>query len=183
MRQSLTVLPLLAVASVLFSPAARAMNQPGDRGFATNIGFADPRSDSTYRSDQALNISYEYQKSGYAAYRATAGFLTVEGRAPISPAAGTRDADALYFTGNVVWTPRFAALRPFVTAGVGVYSFRVTDNVDSSHALELGANWGFGMDIQLLRHFALRGEYLFHYTTGTVSNPLETFTLGGDFLF
>ena len=183
MRQSLTAIPLVFLATLCATTPARAVNQQGDVGIATNIGFAYPRTTNTYGSDQTLNFSFEYQKTTYAAYRATAGFMTIAGREPISAAEGTRDTDSLYFTGNIVLTPQFAVAHPFFTAGIGVYSFRSTDNLNTKHELELGANWGFGMDIQLLKHFALRGEYLFHYTTGSLSNPLQTFTLGGRFVF
>ncbi len=183
MRQSLTALPLFLLTLLFFMPSASAAQQEGQYSLATNVGFAYPRSNNTYGSDQTLNFSFEYQKTNYASYRGTAGFLTIAGKEPVSPAAGTRDADALYVTGNIVLTARFATLHPYFTAGIGVYSFRFSDNLDTRHTLDLGGNWGVGMDIQLLRHFALRGEYMFHYTTGSVANPLETFTLGARFIF
>ncbi|MGH2669264.1 MAG: outer membrane beta-barrel protein [bacterium] len=183
MRQSLTVVPLVLCLSILVSSEATAANRAGAYNLAANLGFADTRSDNSYRQDQTLSFAFEYQKTGYAAYRATAGFLTVEGREPVSTLAGTRDADALFVTGNFVVTPRFAVVHPFLTAGIGIYSVRLTDNLDSSHQVELGANWGFGMDVQLLRYFYLRGEVQFHYTTGDISSPLQTLTLGGRFTF
>src|SRR6058998_855739 len=140
MRRSTSVLPVVLLLSPLISVPAYASSQAGDFGFSTNIGFADARSDNSYRSDSTVNFALEYQKTGYAAYRATAGFLTVEGREVISPARGTRDADALFVMANFVLTPRFAILHPFLTAGVGLYSLRLTDNLDSVHNLELGAN-------------------------------------------
>jgi outer membrane protein with beta-barrel domain len=183
MRESLNAIPLFLLASLVTTTAATAGQRDGQYGFATNIGFAYPRTSNTYASDQTLNFAFEYEKTSYASYRGTAGFLTISGREPVSPAAGNRDADALYVTGNIVLTARFAILHPFFTAGLGAYSFRMSDNLGSKHTLDLGANWGIGMDIQLLRHFSLRGEYLFHYTTADITNPLETFTLGGRFIF
>ncbi len=183
MRRSAPVLPIVLLLSPLSSVPAVASSQAGDFGFSTNIGFADARSDNSYRSDSTVNFTLEYQKTGYAAYRATAGFLTVEGREAISPARGTRDADALFVMGNFVLTPRFAIVHPFLTAGVGLYSVRLTDNLDSQHDLELGANWGFGMNLQLLKYFELRGEVMFHYLSGDVSSPLQTLTVGGRFTF
>jgi hypothetical protein len=183
MRQSRTVVPLALLASILSITEAAAANRAGAFNLAANLGIADARSDNAYRQDQTLSFALEYQKTGYAAYRATAGFLTIEGREPVSPQAGTRDADALFVTGNFVLTPRFAVVHPYLTAGLGVYSVRLTDNLDSSHQAELGANWGLGMDIQLLRHFFLRGELLFHYVTGDLSSPVQTLTLGGRFTF
>jgi opacity protein-like surface antigen len=146
-------------------------------------GYADPRSDNAYRSSQALLFAFEWQKTATAAWRGSAGFLFAEGREAIDPAAGTRDADALYIAGNLVLTARFPVFQPYFTAGLGVYSFRVTDNIDSRQQVELGANWGVGLDIQLLSHFAIRGEYDFHYTTGGVSSPIEVVAVGGRFTF
>jgi|SRR6266446_2117299 len=183
MKDSLSALPLLLLAAMATTTAVTAGQKDGQYGFATNIGFAYPRTSNTYASDQTLNFAFEYAKTSYASYRGTAGFLTISSREPESPSAGARDADALYVTGNIVLIARFATLRPFFTAGIGAYSFRMSDNQGSKHTLDLGANWGVGMDIQLLRHFSLRGEYLLHYTTADITNPLETFTLGGRFLF
>lgn len=183
MRQSLTVVRFLFIAVLLVAAPARAFGKEGQHGVAINVGFSDPRSDNSYGSDQTLNFSYEYQKAGYAAYRGTAGFMSLQGREKISPTIGTRNSDALYLTGNLVFTPRFAVLHPLFIAGVGVYSFRTTDNVDNRHNVELGANFGAGLDIQLLRHFALRGEYLLHYTTGKIANPIQALTIGMHFIY
>jgi len=182
-RSLLTAVPLVSLAWLPFATPAFAASQQGDWGIATNIGFAYPRADRSYSSDQTLNFALEYQKAGYAAYRATAGFLTVAGREPISSSTGKRDVDALYLTGDLVFTPRFAVVHPLFSVGVGVYSFRSSDKLGSQHSAELGFNWGVGLDMQLLRHFALRGEYVLHYTTGDVSSPITTFTIGGHFLF
>src|SRR6267154_1321956 len=115
-------------------------------------------------------------------FAAPAGAFAKEGE-QVSPEIGTRSTDALYLTGNIVFTPRFAIVHPLFIAGVGVYSFRTTDNVDSRHDVALGVNFGAGLDIQLLRHFALRSEYLLHYTTGRIANPIQTLTIGGHFMF
>ena len=183
MRQSPTAIPILLIVLLLFAAPAGAFAKEGERGFALNLGFSDPKSDNSYRSDQSLNFSYEYEKTGYASYRGTAGFMSLQGREQISPEIGTRSTDALYLTGNIVFTPRFAIVHPLFIAGVGVYSFRTTDNVDSRHNVALGVNFGAGLDIQLLRHFALRSEYLLHYTTGKIANPIQTLTIGGHFMF
>lgn len=187
MRRSPTVVPRILLAGALaggFACApAEAAAQSGDISMTTNVGLANARSDNAYGSDQTISFSFDYQKTGYAAYRATAGFLTMGGRRDISPAAGPRDVDAMFVTGNFVLTPRFAMVHPYLTAGIGVYNMRLTDRQRNDHDIELGANWGFGLDVQLVRHFAIRGEALFHYTTGVVANPIQTITVGGRFLF
>jgi Outer membrane protein beta-barrel domain len=183
MRQSLTVIPLALLVSFVASHPLLAANRAGDMGFSTSIGIADARSDSAFRSDQTINFSLEYQKTGYAAYRGTAGFLTVNGREEISPGAGTRDMDAMFVTGNLVVAPRFAMVHPFFTVGLGFYSERLTDRRGSDQNIELGLNWGLGIDVELVRHFSVRGEAIFHYTTGEVANPIQTLTAGGRFVF
>lgn len=183
MQRSLTIIRFLMMACLLVAAPARAFGKEGQHGVAINFGFSDPRSDNSYGSDQTLNFSYEFQKTGYATYRGTAGFMSLQGREEISPASGTRDSDALYMTGNLVFTPRFAVLHPLFIAGAGIYSFRTTDNAGNRHNVELGANFGAGLDIQLLRHFALRGEYLLHYTTGKIANPIQALTIGVHFIY
>ncbi|HEU4402798.1 MAG TPA: outer membrane beta-barrel protein [Candidatus Polarisedimenticolia bacterium] len=183
MRQSLTVVPMALLALILGIAPAAAINQPGDYAFTTNIGLSNARSDNAYSSDQTVSFSVEYQRTGSAAYRASAGFLTIAGRKDISPAAGPRDADAMFVTGNIVFTPRFAVVHPYITAGLGLYSLRLTDRVTNEQNVELGLNWGFGMDVQIVRHFAIRGEAIFHYTTGNIANPIQALTVGGRFDF
>ena len=63
MRQSLTAIPLVFLATLCATTPARAVNQQGDVGIATNIGFAYPRTTNTYGSDQTLNFSFEYQRA------------------------------------------------------------------------------------------------------------------------
>lgn len=183
MRQSPTAISIILIAIFLVAAPSAVFGKDGGSGIALNFGFSDPKADNSYGSDQALNFSYEYEKTGYASYRGTAGFMSLKGREEITPAIGTRSSDALYLTGSIVFTPRFAIVHPLFIAGVGIYSFRTTDNVDSRHDMALGANFGAGLDIQLLRHFALRSEYLLHYTTGKITNPIQTLTIGGHFLF
>src|SRR5260221_3920121 len=182
MRQSPTAI-LILIVLLLFAAPAGAFAKEGERGFALNLGFSDPKSANSYRSDQALNFSYEYEKTGYASYRGTAGFMSLQGREQVSPEIGTRSTDALYLTGNIVFTPRFAIVHPLFIAGVGVYSFRTTDNVDSRHDVALVSISGRGLDIQLLRHFALRIQVLLPYTTGKIGHTIQTLTIGGHFMF
>jgi len=182
MRSAAAVIPLALW--ILLSPkAALAAHQPGDYSVTTTIGQSNAREDSSYDSDQTISLAVEYQKTRLAAYRASVGFLTLAGSSPISPSIGERNVDALFITGNIVATPRFNLLNPFLTAGVGLYSLRLSDDRGTDQSYELGANWGFGMDVQILQHMAVRGEVLFHYTTGEVSNPIQTLAIGAHFNF
>lgn len=176
------VLVLLILAFLLPVPDVFAAPPPGSFGFSLDLGIADT-SGSEYGSDDALMLSVDYQRTGFAAYRATAGFFTVAGRTPVTPAGGTRDADAFYVAGNILMTPRFAMLNPFLTAGVGFYSVRVTDSGSSHQNLELGVNWGGGIDVQLTRHFMLGGEFTMHHVTGDISSTVRILSAGGRFLF
>jgi hypothetical protein len=177
------VAPIALLASLFASQPARAANQPGDYSFTASIGESGTKQDNSYRSDQMISFALQYQKSGYAAYRATAGLFTLNGREEISPSAGTRDADAFFVTGDLVFTPRFRVLHPFAAAGIGFYDVILTDDQDNQNGIEIGINWGLGLDAQLLRWFALHGELAYHYLTGDISNPIQTITIGGRFDF
>ena len=163
-------------------PPAFATPPPGSFGFSMDLGIADT-SGSEYGSDDALLLSVDYQRTGYAAYRATAGFFTVEGQTVVTPSGGTRDADAFFVAGNMMLTPRFAMLNPFLTAGVGFYSVRLTEDGGSHQNLELGINWGAGLDVQLTRHFMLGAEFTMHHVTGDISGTVRILAVGGRFLF
>jgi len=183
MKQVTAVTPIALLALLLASQAAYAVNQPGDYSFTASIGESGTKHDNSYSSDQIISFALQYQKSGYAAYRATAGLLTMNGREEISPSAGTRDADAFFVTGDLVFTPRFRVLNPFAAAGIGFYDVILTDDQDNQNGIEIGINWGLGLDVQLLRWFALHGELAYHYLTGDISNPIQTISIGGRFDF
>jgi hypothetical protein len=183
MKQAAAVAPIALVAAMIASSPARAANQPGEYSFSASIGESGTKKDNSYRSDQTVIFALQYQKSGYAAYRAATGLMTMSGREQISPVAGTRDADAFFLTGDMVFTPRFRMLNPYVAGGVGFYDVRLTDNQDSNNGIEVGINWGFGLDVQLLRWFAVHGDVSYHYLTGDVSNPIQTISIGGRFDF
>ena len=182
MRSAAAVTPLLLLA-LLPPTTAQAAHQPGDYSITTMLGQSNARSDSNYDSDQTISLAMEYQKTRLAAYRASVGFLTLAGSGPITPSIGEQSVDALFMTGNIVTTPRFNMLNPFLTAGVGLYSLRLSDNRGTDQSFELGANWGFGMDVQVLSHLAVRGEVQFHYTTGEISNPIQILAIGAHFNF
>ena len=183
MRTSPTVI-LLCVLAIMFLPSqAAAAQQPGDKAFTASIGYADSHNESDYGTDNALTLSLDYQKTRSVSYRALVGFITIDSDSSQAGATALPDADASFVLGNIVFNARYNFLNPYLTFGVGVYSVRLSANGNTSNNLELGANWGAGLDIQLLRSFALRGEVIFHYTTGDVSNPIDTITIGGRFTF
>jgi len=183
MKQAAPFAPIALFASFLVPFPAAAATQPGDYSFTACLGQSGPNSDSSYRSDQAISFALQYQKSGYAAYRATAGLLSMSGRESISPSAGTRDADAFFVTGDLLFTPRFRVMRPFAAAGIGFYDLRLTDSQNTQNGIEIGINWGFGLDAQILRWFAVRGEVAYHYMTGDISSPIQILSIGGRFDF
>ncbi|MCZ6695381.1 MAG: outer membrane beta-barrel protein [Acidobacteria bacterium] len=183
MQTSPTVVSLCILAIILVPSPADAAQQPGDRAFTASIGYADSHNESVYETDDALTLSFDYQETRNVSYRGMVGFVTINSSTSSAGATALPDADAFFVLGNLVLNARFNFLNPFLTFGVGVYSVRLSENGNTSNNLELGANWGGGLDIQLLSSFALRGEIIFHYTTGDVSNPIDTITIGGRFTF
>ncbi len=183
MKQTAAVAPIVAFASLFAAVPAHAAGQPGDYSLTATIGESGPKKDNAYRSSETLSFGVQYQKTGYAAYRAMVGFFSMSGREEISPSAGTRDADAFFVTGNLVFTPRFHTVHPFATAGLGFYDVRLTDNSGTQNGIEVGLNWGVGMSVQLVRIFAIHGELSYHYLTGAISSPVQIIAIGGRFDF
>ena len=183
MKQVRAVTPIALLASFIASQPALAANQPGDYSFTASIGESGTKHDNSYRSDQTISFALQYQKSGYAAYRASTGFFSLSGRETISPSIGTRDANAFFLTGDVLFTPRFRVVNPYVAGGIGFYDVRFTDDRDTRNDVAIGINWGIGLNVQLLRWFAIHGELSYHYMTGDISNPVQLITVGGRFDF
>src|SRR5258706_7257596 len=128
MRRVRIVVPFIIVLAICSHPReALASSQPGDYSFFAGFGESGTKSDSSYRNDKTLASSVQYQKSGYAAYRASTGFFSLNGGRTISPRIGTRDANAFLLTGDVLFTPRFHMVNPYLAGGVGFYDVRLTD--------------------------------------------------------
>ncbi|HEV8703248.1 MAG TPA: outer membrane beta-barrel protein [Candidatus Polarisedimenticolia bacterium] len=184
MKQAAAVAPFVILLATCSIPGTvLAASQPGDFSFFAGIGESGTKSDNSYRADQTLSFALQYQKSGYAAYRAATGFFALSGRETISPSIGTRDASAFFLTGDVLFTPRFRMVNPYVAGGVGFYDVRLTDDRDTHNGVEIGINWGIGLNVELLRWFAIHGELAYHYMTGDLSNPVQLITVGGRFDF
>jgi outer membrane protein with beta-barrel domain len=184
MKQATAVAPFVILLATCSIPGKVLLaSQPGEFSFIAGIGESGTKSDNSYRSDQTLGFALQYQKSGYAAYRASTGFFALSGRETISPSIGTRDANAFFLTGDVLFTPRFRMVNPYVAGGVGFYDVRLTDDRDTRNDVEIGINWGIGVNVQLLRWFAIHGELAYHYMTGDISNPVQLITVGGRFDF
>jgi opacity protein-like surface antigen len=160
---------------------AFAALEPGDRAFSTSIGFADSPS-GDYQTHTALTLTLEYHKTSTAALRGTLGKFHLEGRDPGVP-TGNADTETWFMAGSLLLTPRLATIHPYVMAGAGLYSVTESDLAGSSNSLELGVHWGVGLDVQILRNFALRGEGTWHYVSGDISSPIQTWAFGGRFIF
>jgi outer membrane protein with beta-barrel domain len=183
MKQVAPLAPIALVASFFVPLPTLAAGMPGEYSFTASIGESSAKHDSTYGADQTISFAVQYQKTNSAAYRATVGLMSLTGREAVSPSAGTRDADAFFLTGDIVFTPRFRVMRPFALVGVGFYDVRLTDNQGSQNGIEAGVNWGFGLDVQILRWFAVHGDVSYHYLTGDVPNPIQVIVIGGRFDF
>jgi hypothetical protein len=181
-----TILRRLAWAAlilVILPRPAAAATEPGDSSITTSVGFVDSPS-GDYESDHGYEISLEYNKTSTVALRGSLGLYTLEGRANSSPpGAGAIAVEGWVASGSLQWSPHWAMLHPFVRAGAGLYDIERTDDAGSSGSVEIGVHWGVGLDIQLLRHFALRGEGSWHYVTGDTSNPVTVYSVGGRFIF
>jgi hypothetical protein len=75
-------------------------------------------------------------------------------------------ASPLAVTGNLVYNWEANALHPYVTAGLGVYTFRLTEaNVDESDT-NFGINLGGGLEYFLSDRDAVLGAVTMHAVSG-----------------
>jgi hypothetical protein len=183
MKQVTPFTPIPLLAALFVSLPALAAGEPGDYSFTASLGESGTKNNDSYRSDQTISFALQYQKTAKAAYRGTVGLLSLSGREAVSPTAGTRDADAFFVMGDIVFTPRFRVMHPFAAAGVGFYDVRLTDNKNTQNGIEIGINWGLGLDAQILKWFSVHGEISYHYLTGDIPNPVQIICIGGRFDF
>ena len=161
----------------------RAATQPGEFTLRMDFGESSAPNDNSYSSSETLGIALQYHKTKVSSFRGSAGFMTLDGREPISPAAGTRDADVLYVEVAYIATLPNAMVHPYAVLGIDFYSVRLIDNLDTPQSLEFGGSVGAGLGIQLADHFEIGGEIQWHFITGDISTPVQKLTVFAAFHF
>jgi hypothetical protein len=84
----------------------------------------------------------------------------------------------LYLDGNLVYNWEGGALHPYITAGVGMYSYRSKESgVADGSDTKAGFNAGGGIEYFFTRDATVTGEALYH-KVGAFNTPLTVFTDG-----
>jgi opacity protein-like surface antigen len=79
-----------------------------------------------------------------------------------------------YVDGNVVYNWEGGILHPYVTAGIGMYRFRSTENGLEGSDTKAGFNVGGGIEYFFTRRATFTGEALYH-KVDSFATPLATF--------
>jgi opacity protein-like surface antigen len=124
-----------------------------------------------YRRDLAGSLGFEYALSATAAVEATLGFHQFEGK------NGAPDLDVTQFGVNGKWYHGTQGIRPFVTLGIGGYSF-------DPGSTRFGWNVGVGAQFPVAPRWSLEGRYAFHVVAGNSPNSrYSTLLLGLRYAF
>jgi opacity protein-like surface antigen len=169
MPKCATAVGALLLVTVLASPAWAQTRVP-DEGMYTiglNVGFAKPTEDGL---NTGLNLGASFER--YFTPR-------VSIRGQLSGAWFEDDVfedttiSPMAFTGNVVYNWERGAWHPYATAGIGMYRFRLSDDLlddvfDDADTTEtrFGVNLGGGIEYFFTRRDTLLGEIQYHAIPG-----------------
>lgn len=180
-----TMLPALLAA---LAPAA-AMADPNppqapdvhDFALSANLGFARAFDDDFDSLEPLVGAAVEFHVKPRLAIRAMAGFTSFDARID-----GRRnEADAAFATTGIVYNWETGPVRPFVSGSAGIYNrqFDGPSVRESDDGIEIGFNFGGGLDVPFESHWAIRIEGLFHGMTGDDPNSFFAGTAGARYRF
>jgi hypothetical protein len=139
------------------------MNPPGGgtgagRAVWIALGSTFPHGSfsSAYKGGFAGNIGYEYPLGPRTSIEATLGYHQFKGK------SGAPDIDVTQYGVNGKWYLA-APFNPFVTVGIGGYSF----NPGSSR---FGGSVGVGAQAPIAPHWSVEGRYAYHMVSGNSPN-------------
>jgi opacity protein-like surface antigen len=178
---------LLAPAILLFVPAA-AMAQArtsapqgkGDMAISGSLGFANAFDDDFDNLEALFDGSFEYYISREMSFRGLLGFTSFDARIN----GRNNSVDIGFVNGNFVYGWPQDNLRPYVTAGLGLYNTDPSGpSLPGNGDLEVGLNAGGGLDIKVHPQWAIEVEGLFHGYSGDEPDSFFSATVGAKFRF
>jgi hypothetical protein len=152
-------------------PARRVSRTPaeGSRAWGANFGVAAP-TDGLLNNGLTPNVNFEYYVTPRWSIRGLGGAAWTDYSAP---RFGTNVRPS-FVDVNGVYNWEGGAVHPFVTAGLGVYHYHVSQPPFSGGNTEPGVNAGGGVEFFLNPRDALKGEILYHGVAGQASGPFAT---------
>jgi hypothetical protein len=94
----------------------------------------------------------------------------------ITNAGDDNDVSPAALSGNLIYNWEHGVFHPYATVGLGLYSYRFTENDLDSHDTTLGINIGGGVEYFIDGRDAITGELLIHSVPGDVHSKFGTYT-------
>jgi hypothetical protein len=145
---------------------ARGMNAVG-----LSAGLAVP-GDDTLSSGPVLALSVEHYFRRRLSIRGQLSGAWFD----IADTGDDNGVSPAAFDANVVYNWEGGAVHPYVTAGLGLYTYRFTENDVDSHDATAGVNLGGGVEYFFTRRDTLTIELLFRPIVGEVDSVSRSYT-------
>jgi opacity protein-like surface antigen len=153
--------------------AARRAPAPGMIGVGASIGADIPQDDNL---DKGLDIAGTVE--GYVTSRVSVRGQVGTAWWDIVGRGFTGTVKPVYFDANLVYNWEGGAVHPYVTAGIGAYKFRSTENgAPDGSDTKAGFNVGGGAEFFFTPRATFTAEALFHKVDG-FATPRGTFSDG-----
>jgi hypothetical protein len=171
-----TAVAALALLALAVTPAvAQSFQSPvPDRHMAAvgiSFGVAVPGDDGL-DTGPTLGVDGEYYLSSRISVR---GQLSGAWWG-ISNAGDDNGVSPATLSGNLIYNWEHGVFHPYATVGLGLYSYRFTEDDIDSHDTTLGVNIGGGVEYFLDRRNAITGELLIHSVPGDVNSKYNAYT-------
>lgn len=145
------------------------MPSTGATALGANFGLASPI-DGLLDNGLTPNLNAEYYFTPRLSIRGQGGAAW---NAFDAPRFG-KNVRPTYFNGNVVYNWEGGSWHPFVTGGVGVYHYRVSEPPFRGTTTKPGFDAGGGLEYFLTGRDALKGEVLYHGVSGQAAGPFAS---------
>jgi hypothetical protein len=174
MRPTTTALLGFLIVAVGASPAAaqRRAPAPGMVGVGASFG-ADIPSDPALDNGIDLAGTLEGYLTSRVSVRAQVGAAWWD----IVGQRFTGTVKPIYVNGNIVYNWEGRAIHPYVTAGIGMYRFRSSEDGLEGADTKAGFNVGGGLEYFFTPRSTLTGEALYH-KVDSFATPRATFADG-----
>jgi len=161
-------------------PASGAPPTPSSAGsdpWAANVemGFTNQTGDGNFDAHALLGASLEKYQTQNVSWRGAMSMHSFGDPAFQQPFRTVDDEDVLALNGNILYHWVDNDVQPFVTGGLGYYSYQ--RSFDNDHS-ELGVDFGGGVDFVTAPAIAIKIEALYHKTTAAGNDRFVAGTAG-----
>ena len=147
--------------------AVAASTGPGRWAAGGDLGWAAPLGADSFDDSFFIDAFFEYRQNRAVSWRGLVSHASFDG--------DRRDVDLLAVNANVIYQWEAPNARPFLTAGIGVYFY---DRDDGDDDVELGANFGGGVNLRVAPRLDVKLEAVLHGTSGPEPDSFFLATVG-----